>query len=126
MLLGETANGAVYDTDHVTFFQVLLYFLFFFIGIEYVLILPSLNGYLELLGVGSSWLGVCIGSLNFAALITNIPCGLLVDHTGNVRLVATALALCCGLGNILYVCIRSIEAVVASSQVPKLIDSLVY
>ena len=101
------------------FFQVLLYFLFFFIGIEYVLILPSLNGYLELLGVGSSWLGVCIGSLNFAALVTNIPCGLLVDHTGNVRLVATALALCCALGNILYVCIRSIEAVVASSQVPK-------
>ena len=91
-----------------------------------MLILPSLNGYLELLGVGSSWLGVCIGSLNFAALITNIPCGLLVDHTGNVRLVATALALCCALGNILYVCIRSIEAVVASSQVPKFIDLLIH
>jgi hypothetical protein len=30
-----------------SFFQVLVYFLFFFIGMEYVLVLPSLNGNLK-------------------------------------------------------------------------------
>lgn len=28
-------------------FKVLVYFLFFFIGMEYVLVLPSLNGHLK-------------------------------------------------------------------------------
>jgi len=53
----------------------LVYFLFFFIGVEYVLVLPSLNGYLKSLNVGSSYVGICIAAVNAAALITATPLG---------------------------------------------------
>ena len=56
-------------------FQVLVYFLFFFIGVEYVLVLPSLNGYLETLDIGSNFVGICIAAVNFAALLTATPLG---------------------------------------------------
>ena len=56
-------------------FQVLVYFLFFFIGVEYVLILPSLKGYLETLDIGSNFVGICIAAVNFAALLTATPLG---------------------------------------------------
>jgi hypothetical protein len=58
----------------------LIYFLFFFIGIEYVLVLPSLNGYLETLGIGSSYVGICIAAVNFSALLTATPMGRLAGE----------------------------------------------
>ena len=48
---------------------------FFFIGVEYVLVLPSLNGYLETLNIGSNYVGVCIAVVNAAALLTATPLG---------------------------------------------------
>ena len=67
-----------------------------------MLVLPSLNKYLATLGVGSSYIGVCLGALNFAALTTNIPFGKLADNKDNVRWVGAALTLCGAAGNIIY------------------------
>lgn len=39
------------------------------------MVLPSLNGYLESLNVGSNYVGVCIAVVNAAALITATPLG---------------------------------------------------
>ena len=98
------------------FLKILLSFLFCFIGIEYVLVLPSLNDYIAVLNGSPSpaYIGIALGALNFAALITNIPFGILVDKIGNVRLVAASLAICAAIGNILYMCIPSVYAVILS------------
>lgn len=95
-------------------FKVLVYFLFFFIGVEYVLVLPSLNGYLESLQIGSNFVGICIAAVNFAALITATPLGRLSDHLGSARIVGSAAACFCCVGNVMYLMIPSIYVIVLS------------
>ena len=86
--------------------------------------LPSLNKYLAELGVGSSYIGVCLGALNFAALVTNIPFGKLADNKDNVRWVGASLALCGAVGNAVYMCIPKVEAVVFSRVMSGITSSI--
>ena len=102
--------------------------------------------YLAELGVGSSYIGVCLGALNFAALgfgsifttisyfrvsknrplktVTNIPFGKLADNKDNVRWVGASLALCGALGNAIYMCVPKVEAVVFSRVMSGITSSI--
>ena len=112
----------------ISFFQVLVYFLFFFIGMEYVLVLPSLNGHLKVspsfvsqnksdsksINVESSWVGTCIAMVNLAALITATPIGKLADYLQSSRIMGLFAISCSLAGNLVYLCVPSLPFIIIS------------
>nr|XP_039251140.1 major facilitator superfamily domain-containing protein 8-like [Styela clava] len=52
---------------------------FFFVGVEYSVIIPTLNGYLSKLGASQEFLGIVIASFSFTGLITAPIYGRITD-----------------------------------------------
>ncbi|XP_077970817.1 major facilitator superfamily domain-containing protein 8-like [Styela clava] len=52
---------------------------FFFVGVEYSVIIPTLNGYLSKLGASQEFLGIAIASFSFTGLITAPIYGRITD-----------------------------------------------
>lgn len=81
---------------------------------EYVLVLPSLNGHLKSINVESSWVGTCIAMVNLAALVTATPIGKTADFLQSSRLMGVFAISCSLAGNLVYICVPSLPFIIIS------------
>nr|XP_039271231.1 uncharacterized protein LOC120345755 [Styela clava] len=58
---------------------------FFFCGVEYAVILPTINGYLISLGAEQTFLGIVLASFSFGGLVSAPLYGWVADKTGSTK-----------------------------------------
>lgn len=87
---------------------------FFFSGVEYVVILPTLNGYLNSLGAPAGFLGILMASFSFSGLVSTPIYGHLSDKSKSSKFALIASNVFEIVGNLLYFTGRSVYVLWAS------------
>lgn len=75
---------------------------FFLSGVEYAVILPTLNGYLLSMNAEKYFLGIVMSSFSFTGLIFSPVFGSITDRIGTAKLCIIAANVCEIVGNFLY------------------------